>query len=83
VDAISTTKVRDYAAPKPINMEQEEAIEPQENIQNTPDQDYTFKERNKSRKITRLVVEGREITDQEEIIQVMQSWYEDTATLQN
>ena len=25
------------------------------------------------------MVEGREITDQEEIIQVMQSWYEDTA----
>ncbi len=40
---------------------------------------YCIKERNKSRKITKLVVEGREITDQEEIIQVMQSWYEDTA----
>ncbi len=44
-----------------------------------PQSFYCIKEKNTSRKIKKLVVEGREITDQEEIIQVMQSWYEDTA----
>jgi len=40
---------------------------------------YCIKEKNINRDIQKLVVEDREITNQEEIVQVMQDWYEQTA----
>jgi len=40
---------------------------------------YCIKEKNKNRDIKKLQVEGREISDEDEIIEIMQNWYEKTA----
>jgi len=45
----------------------------------TPQSFYCIKEPNRSRQINKLVIDGREITDQQEIINIMQTWYERTA----
>ena len=45
-----------------------------------PETFYCIKERNISKKIHKLEHEGRTITNQEEIIQIMQQWYEQTAS---
>jgi len=45
----------------------------------TPQSFYCIKEPHKSRQINKLIMEGREITDQQEIINIMQAWYERTA----
>jgi hypothetical protein len=44
-----------------------------------PQSFYCTKDRNTSRKIQKLVIEDRQITDPEEIIITMQEWYEKTA----
>ena len=45
----------------------------------SPQTFYCIKEKNINRDIQKLVVEDREITEQDEIVQVMQDWYEQTA----
>ncbi|OBQ36005.1 MAG: hypothetical protein AN484_25945, partial [Aphanizomenon flos-aquae WA102] len=45
----------------------------------TPETFYCIKEPNISRNIHKLEHEGRTITDQNEIVEVMQKWYEQTA----
>jgi exonuclease III len=47
----------------------------------TPQSFFCIKERNASRKIVKLIMDEKEITDQEEITQIMQEWYENTATV--
>jgi hypothetical protein len=44
-----------------------------------PETFYCIKEKQTSREIHSLTVDGRNITDPEEIVQIMQNWYEDTA----
>ena len=44
-----------------------------------PETFYCIKEKQASREIHSLTVDGRNITDPEEIVQIMQNWYEDTA----
>jgi hypothetical protein len=45
----------------------------------TPATYYAVKERHQDRRIHKLQHQGREITDQAEIIEIMQKWYEQTA----
>jgi hypothetical protein len=45
-----------------------------------PQSFYCTKETNTSRNINKLVVEGVEITDPDEIVNIMQEWYEKTAS---
>jgi hypothetical protein len=44
-----------------------------------PETFYCIKEKQASREIHSLTVDGRNIKDPEEIVQIMQNWYEDTA----
>jgi hypothetical protein len=44
-----------------------------------PETFYCIKEKQTSREIHSLTIDGRNITDPEEIVQIMQNWYEDTA----
>ncbi len=44
-----------------------------------PETFYCIKEKQTSREIHSIMVDGRNITDPEEIVQTMQNWYEDTA----
>jgi len=44
-----------------------------------PETFYCIKEKQASREIHSLTVDGRNITDPEEIVQIMENWYEDTA----